>query len=45
MLYNSNAHYCIFHSVIPPTLMEATTLFGVIKCVVIYSLSILAFGK
>jgi hypothetical protein len=27
------------------TLMERTTLFGVTKCVVIYSLSILIFGK
>jgi hypothetical protein len=29
----------------PHTLMERITHFGVIKCVVIYSLSILAFGK
>jgi hypothetical protein len=36
--------YCLFHS-IPPTLVEMTTLFRVIKCVVIYFLSILAFGK
>jgi DNA integrity scanning protein DisA with diadenylate cyclase activity len=27
------------------TLMERTIHFGVIKCVVIYSLSILAYGK
>src|SRR5690242_14231549 len=27
------------------TLMERTTLFGVTKCVVIYSLSILVFGR
>jgi hypothetical protein len=29
----------------PDTLMERTIHFGVIKCIVIYSLSILAFGK
>jgi hypothetical protein len=37
--------YCLFHSVNLSTLMETTTLFGVIKFVVIYSLSILAFGN
>jgi hypothetical protein len=38
---------CLFHLVNPPppTLMETTTLFGVIKCIVIYFLSILAFEK
>jgi hypothetical protein len=45
MTYNSNAHLLsIPLGNPPPTLMETTTLFGVIKCVVIYSLSILAFG-
>jgi hypothetical protein len=44
--YNSNAHLLsIPLSKPPPTLIETTTLFGVIKCVVIYSLSILSFGK
>jgi hypothetical protein len=38
--------YCLFHlETDPPTLMEMITLFGAIKCVVIYSLSILAVGK
>jgi hypothetical protein len=45
MPYNSNAHLLSIPLGKPPTLMETTTLFGVIKCVVIYSLSILAFGK
>jgi hypothetical protein len=45
MPYNSNAHLLYIPLGKPPTLMETTTLFGVIKCVVIYSLSILAFGK
>jgi hypothetical protein len=46
MPYNSNAHLLsIPHGNPPPTLMETTTLFGVIKCVVIYSLSILAFWE
>jgi hypothetical protein len=45
MPYNSNAHLLSIPLGKPPTLMEMTTLFGVIKCVVIYSLSILAFGK
>jgi hypothetical protein len=45
MPYNSNAHLLSIPFVNPPTLMETTTLFGVTKCVVIYSLSILAFGK
>jgi hypothetical protein len=43
--YNSNAHLLSIPLGKPPTLMETTTLFGVIKCVVIYFLSILAFGK
>jgi amino acid transporter len=37
--------YCLFHLENPLTLMEKTILFGVIKCVVIYFLSILVFGK
>jgi hypothetical protein len=43
--YNSNAH--LFSNPLdkPPTLMETATLFGVIKCVVIYFLSIQSFGK
>jgi hypothetical protein len=46
MPYNSNAHLLsIPLGNPPPTLMETTTLFGVIKCVVIYSLSILAFWE
>jgi hypothetical protein len=46
MPYNPNAHLLsIPLGNPPPTLMETTTPFGVIKCVVIYSLSILAFGK
>jgi hypothetical protein len=36
---------CLFHLENPLTLMEKTILFGVIKCVVIYFLSILVFGK
>jgi hypothetical protein len=44
--YNSNAHLLSIPLGKPPsTLMETTTLFGVIKCVVIYFLSILEFGK
>jgi hypothetical protein len=37
--------YCLFLLENPHTLMERITHFGVIKCVVIYFLSILAFGK
>jgi hypothetical protein len=37
--------YYLFLLVNPLTLMEKTILFGVIKCVVIYFLSILVFGK
>jgi hypothetical protein len=44
--YNSNAHLLsIPLGTPPPTLMEKTILSGVIKCVVIYFLSILASGK
>jgi hypothetical protein len=40
MPYNSNAHLLSIPLVNPPpTLMETITLFGTIKCVVIYSLS------
>jgi hypothetical protein len=42
--FNSNAHLLS----IPlgnHTLMERTTLFGVTQCIVIYSLSILVFGR
>jgi hypothetical protein len=45
MPYNSNAYLLSIPLGKPLILMETTTLFGVIKCVVIYSLSILAFGK
>jgi hypothetical protein len=45
ILYNSNAHLLSIPLGKPSTLMETTTLFGVIKCVVIYFLSILAVGK
>jgi hypothetical protein len=37
--------YFQFHLGNPHTLMERTILSGIIKCVVIYFLSILAFGK
>jgi hypothetical protein len=43
--YNSNAIYFLFLLENPHTLMERITHFGAIKCVVIYFLSILAFGK
>jgi hypothetical protein len=43
--YNSNAHLLSIPLGKPHTLMERITHFGVIKCVVIYFLSILAFGK
>jgi hypothetical protein len=43
--YNSIAIYFLFLLENPHTLMERITHFGVIKCVVIYFLSILAFGK
>jgi hypothetical protein len=42
--YNSNVHL-LFPLENLHTLMERTICFGVIKCVVIYSLSILAYGK
>ena len=45
MSYNSNAHLLSIPLGKPSTLMEMITLFGAIKCSVIYSLSILAFGK
>jgi hypothetical protein len=45
MPYNSNAHLLSIPLGNLHTLMERTTHFGVIKCVVIYFLSILAFGK
>jgi hypothetical protein len=46
ILYNSNAHLLsIPLGKPPPTLMEKTILSRVIKCVVIYFLSILASGK
>jgi hypothetical protein len=45
MSYNSNAHLLFVPLGKPPTLMEIITPFGAIKCVVIYSLFILAFGK
>jgi hypothetical protein len=37
--------YCLFHLENPLTLMEMIILSGVIKCVVIYSLSILVFRR
>jgi hypothetical protein len=43
--YNSNAHLLSIPSENLHTLMERTIRFGVIKCVVIYFLSILAYGK
>jgi hypothetical protein len=43
--FNSNVIYYQFHLKNLHTLMEKTTLFGVIKCVVTYFLSILIFGK
>jgi hypothetical protein len=43
--YNSMPVYFLFLLENPHTLMERITHFGVIKCVVIYFLSILAFGK
>jgi hypothetical protein len=43
--YNSNAHLISIPLGKPHTLMERTILFRVIKCVVIYSLFILSFGK
>jgi hypothetical protein len=45
MSYNSTTHLLSIPLGKPPTLMEMITRFGAIKCVVIYSLSILAFGK
>jgi hypothetical protein len=36
---------CLFHLENPITLMEKTILSGIIKCIVIYFLSILVFGK
>jgi hypothetical protein len=43
--YSSNAHCFLFLLVNLHTLMERTTLFGVTKCVVTFSLSILVFGR
>jgi hypothetical protein len=43
--YNSNAHLLSIPLENLYTLMERNIRFGVIKCVVIYSLSILAYGK
>jgi hypothetical protein len=43
--YNSNAHLLSIPLGKPLTLMEKTILFGAIKCVVTYFLSILVFGK
>jgi hypothetical protein len=43
--YNSNAHLLSIPLGKPHILMEKTILSGVIKCVVIYFLCILAFGK
>jgi hypothetical protein len=43
--YNSNYHLLSIPLGNPLTLMEKTILFGVIKCIVIYFLSILVFGK
>jgi hypothetical protein len=47
MLYNSNAHLLPIPlgNPPPPALMEMITRFGAIKSVVIYSFSIVAFGK
>ena len=45
MSYNSNAHLLYIPLGKPPHFDTRTTHFGVIKCVVIYFLSILAFGK
>jgi hypothetical protein len=42
--YNSNAHYSLFHLENPHTSMERITRFEVIKCIVTYFPSILAFG-
>jgi hypothetical protein len=43
--YNSNAHLLSISLDKPLTLMEKTIPFRAIKCVVIYFLSILVFGK
>jgi hypothetical protein len=43
--YNSNAHLLSIPLGKPPHFDGKTILFGAIKCVVIYSLSILVFGK
>jgi hypothetical protein len=43
--YNSNAHLLSIPLGKPPTLIEKTILSGVIKCVAIYFLSILASRK
>jgi hypothetical protein len=45
MSYSLNAHLLPIPLGKPPTLMEMISHFGAIKCVVIYSLYILAFGK
>jgi hypothetical protein len=43
--YNSNVHLLSIPLINLHTLMERTMLFGVTKCVVIFSLSILVFGR
>jgi hypothetical protein len=43
--YNSNAHLLSSPLGKPPHFDERTIRFGVIKCIFIYSLSILAYGK
>jgi hypothetical protein len=43
--YNSNAHLLFIHLGKPPHFDGEITLFGVIRCVDIYFLFILAFGK
>jgi hypothetical protein len=45
ILYNLNVHLLSIPLRKPHTLMERITHFGAIKCIVIYFLSILAFGK
>ena len=43
--YNSNVHLLSIPLINLHTLMERTTLFGVTKCVVTFSLFILVFGR
>jgi hypothetical protein len=43
--YNSMLIYCLFLLASPLTLMGKIVLFEIIKCVVIYFLFVLAFGK